>query len=170
MNKKLIALLLVLLLLLTGCKAKNNSADATDAPEAAATQENTPTETLHPALADNPFGDDWTEPTVEETQAEATEEPKETEAPKATEAPKETEASTEPATEPTEAPEDDGTMNYDKYMSLSAKEQSDYMNSFESVDAFFAWYNAAKDEHDSKNTEIEIGDGSFDLGELEGND
>ena len=176
MNKKTIALLLALLLLLSGCKAKNNAAaEATDAPETiAVTEENTPTETLHPALTDNPFGDGWTEPSepvqAGETTA-ATEASKETEAPEETEAPKATEApdATEPAAKPTEAPEDNGEMNYDKYMSMSAKEQSDYMNSFESVDAFFAWYNAAKAEHDAQNPDIEVGDGSFDLGELEGN-
>ena len=163
--KKLIVLLLALLILLVGCKSKDNTAtNVTEAP-VVATEATAPAETMHPALTDNPFDDNWTDPV--ETEA-PTEEPKETEAPKTTEPPKATEEPTQPPTTPTVAPES-SKMDYDKYMSMSAQEQSDYMNSFESVDAFFDWYNAAKAEHDAQNNDIEIGNGSFDLGELEGN-
>lgn len=176
MNRKLIALMLVMLLILmVGCKSKDNG-DATLPTEVTEATEPTvaATETLPPALTTNPFGND--EESADETQSEETEAPsatedneQPTEAPKDTEPPKATEAPTEPDSKPTEAPEDDGEMNYEKYMSLSAAEQSEYMNSFESVDAFFEWYNAAKEEHAANNNDIEVGDGSFDLGELEGN-
>ena len=163
--KKLIVLLLALLILLVGCKSKDNTAsNVTEAPDVE-TEATVPVETMHPALTDNPFDDNWTDPV--ETEAPAGE-PEETEAPKATEPPKATEEPTQPTTTPTVAPES-GKMDYDKYMSMSAQEQSNYMNSFESIDAFFAWYNAAKAEHDAQNNDIEIGNGSFDLGELEGN-
>lgn len=167
MNKRLIALLLAVLLILpAGCKSKKNQ----NATEPAATVEPTevmPTETLHPALADNPFEDENGN-SIEEEAAAATD--------GATE-PEETEEPTEPATEPSEsatdpsepeATEDDGEMTYEKYMSLSAAEQYAFMNSFESIDAFFEWFNAAKAAYEASRNEIEIGDGSFDLGELGG--
>ena len=165
MNRKLIAvMLLALLVLMAGCKSKTENADATEMTEtiSAATEENTPTETLMPGLVENPFTDDY----VQETEAP------DADSKEATTAPTEAAKATEPAkdngsADPTDAPEDTGEMTYEKYMSLSATAQSDYMNSFESVDAFFEWYNAAKEAHDAQNNDIEIGDGSFDLNDLE---
>lgn len=49
---------------------------------------------------------------------------------------------------------------------MSAQEQNDYMNSFDSIDAFFAWYNQAKAEYEASNPPIDVDGGSFDLGDL----
>ena len=162
MNKRLIALLMaVIMILCVGCKGKKgNEATAPAETQMGATEAPAPTETLHPALTDNPFDENYTE-AVAET-AEATEVAEETEAA--------TEAATEPAketeaTEP-EATEDDGEMTYEKFMSMSAADQQAFMNSFPSVEAFFEWFEAAKEAYEASRNEIEIGDGSFDLGDL----
>ena len=169
MNKRLIALLLaVLLILCAGCKGKK---DATEPAATVEATEVTPTETLHPALADNPFKDENGNPVEEETAAatDGATEPEETEEPTegATE-PEETEKPTESATEPSEpeATEDDGEMTYEKFMALSAAEQQAFMNSFPTIEAFFEWFNAAKEAYEASRNEIEIGDGSFDIGDL----
>ena len=40
------------------------------------------------------------------------------------------------------------------------------MESFSSVEDFFAWYNAAKKEYDELKHDIEISDGTIDLGKV----
>ncbi len=52
---------------------------------------------------------------------------------------------------------------------MSPNEQMQYMESFSSVEAFFSWYNAAKDAYGKANPSIEIGgDGSVDLDQILG--
>ena len=46
---------------------------------------------------------------------------------------------------------------YEKYLMMSGDEQAKYVESFESIDAFFDWYKAAKKEYESGNKNIEIG-------------
>ena len=41
-------------------------------------------------------------------------------------------------------------MTYEEYMALDGKEQEEYMKSFSSVEAFFDWYNAAKDTYEKE--------------------
>ena len=164
MTKRLIALLLAALMILcAGCKGKQtNDATALAETQPGTTEAPVPTETLHPALADNPFDDaDYTEPAAETE--EATEAVEETEAATeaATEPAKETEAPTEP-----EATEDDGEMTYEKFMAMDAAGQQAFINSFPSMDAFFEWFNAAKEAYEASRNEVEIGDGSFDIGDL----
>lgn len=126
-----------------------------------------------------------TEPKATEpkaTEPKATE-PKATE-PKATE-PKATEPkATEPkATEPSEpdetidatqsvekVPSDSSLMEYKKFQNLSPSEQQKYVESFSSIEAFFSWYNAAKEEYENANPAIEVGSGTVDIGAIiEGN-
>ena len=86
-----------------------------------------------------------------------------------TEATKSTEAPTEAPEETTvPAPPASGTTEYEWYNSLSGDEQMAFMESFESVPAFFDWYNAAKAEYDALHPEIEIDDNVIDLGDLAG--
>ncbi len=60
-------------------------------------------------------------------------------------------------------------MDYETYNALSGTEQLKFYESFETVEAFFAWYNKAKEEYDKKNPAIEVGkDTVVDLGQLAG--
>ena len=51
-------------------------------------------------------------------------------------------------------------LTYEQYNALSAEEQEEYFNSFDTIDDFFAWYNQAKQEYEDSQEYIEIGDGS----------
>lgn len=60
-----------------------------------------------------------------------------------------------------------GDSEYERYMNMSAEEQEEYFNSFDSPEAFFDWYNAAKEEYENNRDVIEIGpDATVDLGNL----
>ena len=80
-----------------------------------------------------------------------------------------------PTEKPTTAPDEDKeeiadpqSMTYEKFQSLSPSEQQAFMNSFESIDAFFVWYNAAKEKYEAENPDIEVNGGSIDLGGIVG--
>ena len=45
---------------------------------------------------------------------------------------------------------------YEKYLLMSGDEQAKYAESFESMDAFFDWYKAAKKDYEAGNNNIEI--------------
>ena len=92
-----------------------------------------------------------------------------------------TEVATEPVNHPTtdlpkpdqteadSGSQDDFEVTYAQYMAMSAKEQRAYMDSFQDVDAFFAWFNAAKEAHERNQDFIEIGgDTSVDIGAIIG--
>lgn len=74
------------------------------------------------------------------------------------------------ATQPSSAPNDPVAMDYQTFQSLTGAEQRAYQESFESLDAFFEWYNAAKEAYDKENPTIEIdGSGVVDMGTLPSN-
>ena len=92
-------------------------------------------------------------------------EPKPTE-PKPTE-PKPTEPKpTEP--EPTESKPTDGdaVAEFEWFQNLSPSEQQKYMESFDSIDAFFTWYNAAREAYEKDNQVIEVDGGAIDIGAI----
>lgn len=60
------------------------------------------------------------------------------------------------------------TVTYEQYQAMSAQEQTDFFNSFADPADFFAWQNAAKAEYDAAHPNIDVGDGSVDLGEIAG--
>ena len=67
----------------------------------------------------------------------------------------------------TEEPADDGKMTYEKYIGLNGFEQQAFMETFDSIPAFFEWYNTAKAEYEANREIIEIGgDGTIDLGDI----
>lgn len=66
------------------------------------------------------------------------------------------------ATAPDTKPED---MTYEAFIALAPAEQRLYQESFSDLDAFFAWYNAAKEKYEKENPPIDI-DGPVDLGKL----
>ena len=51
---------------------------------------------------------------------------------------------------------------------MSGTEQAAFMNTFESIPAFFEWRNAAKAKYEEEQDRIEIGDGEIDLGDIVG--
>lgn len=57
---------------------------------------------------------------------------------------------------------------YEKYNAMSGEEQMAYMQSFDSIEAFFTWYNNAKAEYEAAHPDIEISDGVIDAGDLMG--
>ena len=48
-------------------------------------------------------------------------------------------------------------MDFKTFQSLTGAEQRAFQESFESIEAFFAWYTAAKEAYDKANPPIEIG-------------
>lgn len=59
-------------------------------------------------------------------------------------------------------------MTYEKYHAMSPRDQRLYMESFGDVEAFFQWYNAAKEQYEKDHPAIDIGDGTVDLSKLPG--
>ena len=43
--------------------------------------------------------------------------------------------------------DDDGKITYEEYHAMTGEQQAAFINSFESYDAFFEWYNAAEQEY-----------------------
>jgi len=75
----------------------------------------------------------------------------------------------EPTTRPSEpAQESNPTMDYETYINLSAKEQKAYRETFESLAAFFEWYNAGKKEYEEQKPNVDIGNGTIDLEDIMG--
>ena len=175
-QKQFVCVITVMLLILAGCGKQNVVEPTTVAPETTAEAIPVPatTEESIPGVEDSIF-DDETVPTTEETQPQTeVTEPQETTKP--TEATKPTETSkpeetqpqeTAPATEPSQPAAKPQTA-YESFQNMSADEQQAYMESFESIDAFFTWYNDAKAEYEAANPPIDVGDGSVDMGELMG--
>lgn len=76
-------------------------------------------------------------------------------------------AQTEPQqTEPAQIPE--GEIDYESFTAMDPALQRQYMESFESMDAFFAWYNAAKEAYEQAHPSIDVGDGVIDVEDLLG--
>lgn len=57
---------------------------------------------------------------------------------------------------------------YEEYEAMTGKEQVAFAKTFESNEAFFEWYNAAKEEYEQQHPTIEIDGNSVDLRELGG--
>ena len=73
------------------------------------------------------------------------------------------------STEPTQPSEGSKITVYEWYESLSPEDQMAYYETFESMEAFVKWYNAAKAEYDKLHPPIESGDGNIDFGDIAGN-
>ena len=86
------------------------------------------------------------------------------------EVPETTEPVQPDVTEPT-APEtevDTTNLTYAQFHELTGIQQQEIMESFESIEAFFLWYDQAKAEHEKENPPIEIEDGQIDLEKIPG--
>ena len=76
---------------------------------------------------------------------------------------------TESTTPPTTQPNDNiDYVSYEEYNAMTPEEQEAYFEQFESVADFVAWYQAAKAEYEEQNPDIDVGDGSIDIGEIIG--
>ena len=71
-----------------------------------------------------------------------------------------------PGMEEVEVPDSD-KVTYEEYYAMSADEQASFINSFESIDAFFAWHTKAKEEYENARIEID-GSTPIDLEEILG--
>ena len=168
MNKLLI--LLVALLVAVALCACGSSGDATQ-PNADPTENNVTTQpnATGNAVTEPTSGTEVTDPEattgdVENTQPDATE-------PSATEEPTEPTATTTPTepqvetTEPVATEPTTQKVTYeDYYYKFTAEEQLAFINSFESIEAFFEWNTAAKEEYENNMKPINP-DGSIDLGQ-----
>ena len=127
----------------------------TDAPTNAPT--GTPTDAPTNAPTDTPTNAPTGTPTDAPTNAPTgmpTDAP--TEAP--TEAP--TQAPTEPSVDNYKAPE-----NYEEYIAMSGEDQTRFINSFPSADAFLDWVTAAREEYEASRDKTPLGpDGIIDVG------
>ena len=71
-----------------------------------------------------------------------------------TEAP--TQAPTEPSVDNYKAPE-----NYEEYIAMSGEDQTRFINSFPSVDAFLDWVTAAREEYEASKDKTPLGPGGI---------
>lgn len=122
--------------------------DTTEPPE---TQTDTP-DTPETTEAEEPSEAPTTEPAVPET----TGVPETVDTPETTTPPEQTEPSEPESEEP-------AYLTYEAYQAMGSAEQMAYMNSFPSIDAFFAWYNSAKAQYEAENPPIDVGDGNVDM-------
>ena len=195
-KKKWRILILVLLLVLTAGCGKRNTESTEAATEVAVTKETT--EPLIPGVEENSFSEnDFLEVTTETTESvvvEETESAEPTEAKKPTEStkpavstkPVETanptesansiettetmvpEENSQPTTGNDQNTEEEKPSAYENYMNMSGAEQQAFIESFDSLEAFFVWLNNAKDEDEAKKDVIIVDDGVIDLGSLIG--
>lgn len=76
---------------------------------------------------------------------------------------KETEPTEKPGNnDPVEVP-DPEDVDYREFMDMTPAEQQAFMESFESIEAFFEWYEAAKEKYEKENPPIDVGDGNVTL-------
>lgn len=175
MNRKWIAVLAAAVILLIGVFAVIlNTEEAAEPSEpteqttqaAQETQGTQETIEVVPGAALNDFEEadfeEKTPETTEETKESTTQpttqndstEPSETTVPTTG---KDSEDESKPATDSTD---------YETYNAMSGEQQKAFMETFESVEAFFDWYNAAKEEYDAQHPDVEIGDDAIDFGEI----
>lgn len=180
-----IAAILVIAVVLIVILMPKKSAEGSPAPTETQTQETTAPEVTLDAqmgIVDGSIFDDWTDygTTPQDPTSDAGEpEPTEPTAAPITkpehlnsglenpDAPEQLEPDiSEPnVTEPPKNPAQE--LTYQQFKDLPPAQQQEYQESFESIDAFFEWYNAAKEAYDKENPPILIGpDGVVDLDKI----
>lgn len=163
--KKSIIILACFIFALCLCACSNKGANEQMQNNAANTDNTTKTEVSIPTdsgLADSVF-DDVSNPTKpqsgEKTEHEESQETVDSTTPSDS---VDTTDSVSDATAPNTAPEE---MTYEAFTALTPEEQRLYQASFKDLDAFFAWYSAAKEKYEQENPPIDI-DGPINLGKL----
>ena len=139
-----------------------NTSEATEAP--ATSKDEDPTSPTGDR-EDNPTVPSATESVTEPTVPSATENVADPTVPIATENITEpTRGEDSEATAPSAGGNEPVVSDYEKYQAMSGAAQKEFMDSFGSVEAFFAWLDAAKAEHEALHPEIDVGDGNINLG------
>ena len=163
------------LVLLAGCHEKEAESTTLPAQTAATAEPTETTEAKIPGLEDSIFTEDVPEQTQQPTEetvpsqengassdglnSGGLQDPPESENPESPEDP----GTTEPETPDVTAPVD-----YERFQAMTPAQQQAYMESFDSMDAFFDWYEKAKAEYEAANPPIYIEDGSIDLDDVLG--
>lgn len=175
MNKKAIVILslcIALAMILWGCNTReeqtptDNTTLPADATESA-TPETTVTEPSIPGVVANPFDDETIAGDSTENAGNTENNNSGSSGSNENEKPEETKPSTGETTQPGDIPSAD-EVTYEEYNAMSGEEQMAFFNTFDSMEDFVAWYNAAKEKHDSEHPDIEIGDGNIDIGDIIG--
>ena len=123
------------------------------------------TGSLHGALEDSIF-DDPTEPSSNPSPSTPSESATQPSSTPATQPTTPSSVPTQPSTPPTDETK---PMDYLTFQAMSGAEQRAYQESFESLDAFFEWYNTVKEAYEKENPPIEIGgDGAVDWEDIIG--
>ena len=140
--KILTVLLTAAILLLSGCRTAPDASGHTE-PGSTSTQGNAALEEHTTAPVD---------PTQDSINTENPAEPE-----------------SEPA-QPVQSEPEEGEMTYRKFHDMTPSQQQAYVESFESLDAFFLWYAEAQEQYEKENPPIIIdGNGEINLGEIAGN-
>lgn len=176
MLKKIICTILavVSILLLTACGKTPNNLGVETVPQTTATAPSQTTDTTEDTIPAPSMGvgergdytdDSATEPSAESSEPEVTEpgttEPGTTE-PETTEPETTGPEDTTPVTPPDE---EQITLTFEEYLAMSVEEQEAFVESFESLENFIAWWNAAKAAQEKEDNTI-TGDPNVDLGDL----
>lgn len=149
MKRALLIVLTLLMLTTAGCKKK--AAEKAPTTEAIAAT----TEVTIPGLEDSIFDDVIIEAAEEEKTAKS-------------QVPTDSSGNTPAVTEaPSELPAP-GDMDFGTFKTMAPSRQRAYQESFESIDAFYDWYEAAQEAYDKEHTPIEIVDGIVDMSEFVG--
>ena len=73
----------------------------------------------------------------------------------------------QPTATPVPMPEDPEKCSYELFCALSPEQKDEFLNSFESYDAFYEWLIAAQEEYKTQHPDVEIGPGGvIDLSEI----
>ena len=163
-KKNLLAMLVAMLILSVGCRKTDDTPtmpNETEATGVVSAETELPTEKVEePAEAtESPTIPQKESETSDGSDTATTEQPEQNTTPEATEPP----ATESEATDP---PAGGGMTAYEWDNSLSGEEQMKFFNTFDSMEEFVNWYNAAKAEYDRLHPDIEIGDGNINAGEI----
>lgn len=164
---RILAACIVMMLIFSGCSACNQKEIEEDI-----VYETIPVKTAEPTLPpgveENEFGEmDFEEPaTVEKTAKPADVNNEDINNDDEEDENKPTSTSSPTPSSSAENKPADTTTSYEAYHAMSGEEQRAFMESFDDIEDFFAWYNNAKAEHEAANPDIEITDGNIDLGGL----
>lgn len=135
--KKIVILCLILtVVMLSGCTGKKKPTD---------TNSTDSTIEIKPGLSDNIFDEDGNviDGITTETPSSG-----------------DTTVSTNNATELDKKPQD---YTYEEFCALSPAQQEACMESFDSVEDFFVWYNKVKAEYEASHPSVDVGDGDINL-------
>lgn len=175
MKKLLIICLALAVLLLAGCKGRSAGETVPGADDNIF--ENFGGETLRPN--DTQGEQNTTQSTTPQVtipdgpknpgHIEEPEHPVDDDTPAKPQTPAQTDPTEPEATEPSQEtiPDDPTQLDYLQFHALDAAQQQAVMESFESIEAFFVWYDGVKETYEKENPAIEV-DGPIDLDQIFG--